>query len=103
MAKLLPTKYPFPKMDDYRDVQKYIRDSQWALDSIPPEKRIRFHVADGYAYYFVVSLSPLVLQHIDFLDGYAIPDAHMRGLQTSDVTSLIEFEKAMAKLFQENK
>lgn len=46
---------------------------------------ITFHVADGYAYYRVVSESPLKIQHIPYLDGYKIPQAHIRGLRKKDI------------------
>jgi hypothetical protein len=55
-------------------------------------------VADGQAHYYVVSLSPLVLQHIDIGDGWQLPDAHLRGLRKSDIINYIESTKALEEL-----
>lgn len=60
---------------------------------------IRFSVADGYAQYLVKSLSPLQLQHIPYGDAYRIPDAHLRGLTSADVSRMIEGDKRMKELF----
>jgi hypothetical protein len=83
MAKLLSTPYPFPRYE--RDFESYRKMADEALNAIPKGKLISFPVADGYAYYFVVSLSPLVLQHIDYMDGYEISPAYIRGLRKSDI------------------
>ena len=100
MARLLDSEYPFPKYEDYNDWDKYFKASEEAFDNIPEDKVISFGVADGYANYFVVSLSPLVLQHIPYLDGYWIDYAHIRGLRREDVEKQIEGKKAMAKFFE---
>ena len=43
-------------------------------------------VADGYANYIVTKLRPLTLQYINFGgDGYAVPEAHIRGLKKEDL------------------
>lgn len=46
---------------------------------------VRFSVADGAAMYLVRKESPLVLQHVDLLDGYGLPAAHIRGLRLADI------------------
>ena len=60
---------------------------------------IKFPVADGYAHYRVVSVSPPVLSHIPFCDGYTIPAAHVRGLNTNDLRNEIQRERRLKELF----
>lgn len=69
------------------------------LNKIPADKIIRFPRADGYALYFVKSVNPLVLQHIPYGDAWTIPDAHIRGLRSSEVQSMLDREKALRELF----
>lgn len=53
---------------------------------------LRFSVADGYALYRVEQVKPTVkLAHIPALDGYAISDAHLRGLRIGDVVAQIKW------------
>ena len=101
MAKLLAGEYPFPKYDDYgnRRFDDYLVDSQKALDAIPVDKLFYQYVADGNAYYYVVSLTPLVLQHIDYLDGYHLPIPYIRGLRKADVLAFIESTKQLQRIF----
>jgi hypothetical protein len=56
-------------------------------------------VADGYANYMVVNQSPLELAHIDWLDGYSVADAHIRGLTVEDIRQYKNGREALAKLF----
>jgi len=60
---------------------------------------LRFGVADGYAMYLVSNDKPLTLRHIDWLDGYRIADAHIRGLRIQDVREILRREKGMRELF----
>lgn len=60
---------------------------------------IRFQVADGYAQYMVWQQSPLSLIHIATMDGYSIPEAHIRGLRLADVKDLVARERRMRELF----
>jgi hypothetical protein len=46
---------------------------------------VYFPVADGHAYYLIVSRKPLVLKHIPYLDGYAEHPAFIRGLRLQDI------------------
>jgi hypothetical protein len=98
MAKL-GEPYPFPTYDFQIGFGGNMKEQEKALAKIPKNRLIDFPVADGRALYFVKSLSPLVLQHIDYLDGYAIPDAHLRGLRREDVEQLIERRIAFDKIF----
>lgn len=53
---------------------------------------LSFSVADGQALYRVEQATPTVkLAHIPALDGYAIPDAHLRGIRIDDVRKQIEW------------
>lgn len=61
---------------------------------------VRFQIADGYAVYIVASAKPLALLHLNgFGDGYAIPDAHLRGLKVADIQGLVGRERSLARLF----
>jgi len=48
-------------------------------------KVVTFPFADGFAYYFIKSERPLILQHIPYGDAYQIPAAHLRGLRLEDI------------------
>ncbi len=48
-------------------------------------KEARWHRADGWARYLVVSEEPLVLVHLDVGDGWRIEPALLRGLTLDDV------------------
>lgn len=105
MAKLLDTPYPFPKFEDFINEEqwnKYFEESERALEAIPVERLFSWGVADGHAYYYVVSFSPLVLQFVPYLDSYSLPIAHIRGLRREDVDGVINVNIALNKLFRKN-
>ena len=62
---------------------------QATSDALPKGKIIggllSFGVADGSAIYLVVKERPLTLQHVDFLDGYRVHYALIKGLDRADV------------------
>ena len=58
---------------------------------------IAFPVGDGAARYMVASMRPLQLVHIPLDDAWNFPQAHL--LTAKEVNSMIESDKAMAKLF----
>ena len=60
---------------------------------------LSFPVADGKALYLVTSDKPLTLQHLPFFDAYAIPEAHVRGLNKADVLHLVALANRWRKLF----
>ena len=95
----LSKEYPFPKIGDYSNYREYDKASEEALDKIPQDNLIQFPIADGYAFYYVKSLSPLILQHIPYADAWEIPYAHVRGLRKKDVTDQIQRRKEFDKLF----
>ena len=91
--------YPFPKREDYKDWKDFHKASDEAFDKIPSEKRVGFPVADGYANYYVQSIRPLILRHIDYMDGYCIPYAYVRGLRAEDVEALIRWQSKIDAVF----
>ena len=64
-----------------------------------PGAMIRFQVADGYAHYIVTSTAPLTVSHINWMDGYRIPEAHIRGLKATDIAEQVRRQRAMKALF----
>lgn len=93
MAKLLKTTYPFPKRNDFEsnDIEAYFEASDIAINAISEKRLFRWPIADGYAYYYVVSFVPLVLQHIPYGGAYVykLPYNYIRGLRTIDVRNTI--------------
>jgi len=85
------------------DFSEYLRRTEQILVSIPWDRLVRFPIADGQALYYVKSVSPPVLQHIPYGDAYQIPAAHIRGLTTKDIRSMIRAEQQMAALFGERR
>jgi hypothetical protein len=57
-----------------------------------------YGVADGSAHYIVTKLRPLTLAYIDASDGYAVPDAHIRGLNKDDLQAAKNWELAWRNL-----
>jgi len=60
----------------------------------------KHQIADGYAYYEVVKMSPLTLRHIPYLDGWEAPAYVIRGLRKQDIEEQIRVDqiwKSMAK------
>jgi len=98
MAKLLKTPYKNTKWDGVEPYREYDKRVNKILDEIY-DNVIRFPVADGYAFYFVKTLKPLVLQHIPVSDGYQISAPYIRGLKTADVEQMLEQRKEMRKIF----
>jgi hypothetical protein len=59
---------------------------------------LKFQVMDSYAWYLVTKRSPLTLKHVDYMDGYTIPDAYLRGLRIEDVEYQLDRERAWKRL-----
>lgn len=71
-----------------------------ALEALFAEgKAIKFGVADGYACYYIKSFKPLVLQHIQQGDNYAVNPAMIRGLRLAEVQHMIDCEKRIRARF----
>jgi len=63
---------------------------------------LAFGVADGSALYLVVKERPLTLQHIDFLDGYRVHYALIKGLNRANIEyELINANRRINKLWEE--
>jgi hypothetical protein len=54
---------------------------------------IKWGVADGYAVYMIVKQKPLIVQHVDWGDGYRVDPIMIRGLRLSDVRQKVEARK----------
>jgi len=61
----------------------------------------RHQVADGYAYYEVVKMAPLILRHIPYLDGYEAPAYVVRGLRKQDIEEQVRVDKHWKSLSEE--
>lgn len=92
-------KLDFKKQQDALAELKKVSDA--ATVESPVGFILSFPVADGHALYRVEQVKPTVkVAHIPFLDGYQIPDAHLRGLRVSDVNEQIgqrDFWNGMAQ------
>ena len=99
MAKLLKTPAPGNwDMLPNEDLKEYFDRENKEFDKIK-ENVIRFPMADSYAFYYVKTLKPLVLQHVPYGDKWNIPDAHIRGLRARDVEEMLNREHTMRILF----
>ena len=81
----------FSKYDESSSekADKSFEDLQKISDSLPEGKVVGYIFsephADGYALYLVTKDRPLTLAHIPHGDAWELPDAHIRGLQRSDI------------------
>ena len=105
-----PKELALPKLnweniDQYQpDCDKFVEDLK-ALLSSPKYNLggknfgeiIKFQVADGYAEYMVIGMSPVKLMHLPFMDGYQFEYAHL--LKAKDINDKIAQEKALKQLF----
>jgi hypothetical protein len=99
MARLLATPYPMPE-PDYANYDPKTDKATLLFEKLCAERDVlSFPVADNYAHYLVVTLKPLVLQYVPYMDGYRIDAAHIRGLRTEDAVAQIRRRKAMDALF----
>ena len=74
-----------------------------ASDEIPSGQVVgailSWGVADGKAFYEVVSEKPLRLQHIPYADGYQVSPILIRGLRIGDVRDMVELNRRRAALW----
>ena len=87
----------FQPWDTYGDrIKAYSEQLKaWIMENGSSEyrgKQARFGVGDGYAAYYVFSLSPLELIHDPAYDGYHYP--HIERLTRKDITDQIDREDA---------
>lgn len=114
MATLLKTPHPDFTQRSGETLDAWLERSQARLnelqrhsDTLPTGELVGgllgFPVADGKAFYLVTKARPLTLQHVPFLDGYALPAAHLRGLRCDEVESHLEHNRRLAQLFARNR
>jgi hypothetical protein len=98
MARLVHASLKMPDIFPFSEA--VMKASNDAFDKLCLERDvISFPVADSYAHYVVVSRKPLVLQHVDYMDGYHVHGALIRGLRVADVDEMVRREKALHELF----
>lgn len=93
MARLLKTPYPIPAAQNPTEERATVK--QLFADG----KAIRFPWADGYAIYFVKSVSPPVLQHVPVGDAWRIPYAHIRGVRAADIRDMLDADRRQREFF----
>lgn len=98
MARLHPKQYQLPPIQHKDSNGNYVafRDTEHhkAFEKLCEENDMMyFGVADGSACYIVKSRKPLVLQHVDYCDGYAVSYVMIRGLRVRDVEAMMEPRK----------
>ena len=89
----------FEDTEHYKELKRLQDISEKLPDGEVVGGVISFQVCDGYAMYLVTKDKPLTLRHIDWLDGYCIPDAHVRGLRIQDVRDRLMCEKRLRDIF----
>lgn len=66
--------------------------ADWCRQNSPSDiagEVVYFGVADGAAQYMVWRTKPLSLIHLPIHDAWQIPEAHARGLRTSDIREMV--------------
>lgn len=108
MATLAPEPYYLPAFDWTRGRkcphEAAFEDLCAEADALPADEYvgalIKWQIADGYAFYRVVSLSPrVVIQHVPFGDGYAVAPETIRGLRRKDVEAKVDAERRLRAAF----
>lgn len=64
---------------------------------------LRFPAADSYAVYQITGVRPLTLSHVDYMDGWTISAAHLRGITLAEVKEELRREDALAAFFARKK
>ena len=103
MAQLHPKVYELPPLKHRDESGNYVdfrsTEHHKAFEELRTKHdMIYFGVADGSACYIVKSRKPLVLQHVDYCDGYAASHALIRGLRLKEVEQMLE-PKRTASVF----
>lgn len=110
MAQLLDKSYELPALDFKSSVpwgeqphDQKMKELQGVSDNLPEGEIvggiISFGVADGGAYYLVTKAKPLILQHIDYGDGYRVQYPMIRGLRRADVEDMLGRTRMLNALF----
>lgn len=86
MAQLHKTDYKLPPMEFNREGRWEDTAHHKAFEELRSKhEMVSFGVGDGFAWYIVKSRKPLVLQHVDYCDGYMVSGAMIRGLRVADI------------------
>lgn len=110
MAQLLNKSYELPALDFKSSIpwreqphDQKMQELQGISDNLPKGEIvggiISFSVADGGAYYLVTKAKPLLLQHIDYGDGYRVQYPMIRGLRRADVEDMLDRTHRLNELF----
>lgn len=97
--------YKDPKWLEHDD--EFIRKLQEVSDQALENNSVvgyllKFPVADGYAFYQVLSEKPLELGWAHCGDAWQADPILLRGIRISDVRKMMESDRAIRKLFKEN-
>ena len=99
MARLLDHSFSI-QGPDVPFTESSFKESNEKFDKLCSERDvISFPVADSFAHYIVVSRKPLTLQHVDYMDGYHVHGALVRGLRLADVDAMVNREKRVREMF----
>lgn len=90
------------KWDESPDVIEFARLMEES-DNLPEGEVVGFmlqwQVADGYAWYRVVSEDPLEVSHVPYSDGWRVDPIMIKGLDLDDVHEKIRQRKAFWSIF----
>lgn len=114
MARLDPNPYPLPPLHGGGDFRERIAAQQTEMEKLRAKSRalppgdivgavLQWQRADGYAIYIVTNDRPLTVQHIDFMDGYTVEAALLRGLTKTDVLDMLDRDRRFAAIFSKGK
>jgi len=71
---------------------------QWYEENIQSRPHIKFQVADGYAIYLYDEQAN-TLHWVDWMDGYDVHPALIRGLTKADVRDMLDRQARLNALF----
>jgi len=91
---------------DGESIEDYFKRIDWLMkkledrsknipDDVIVGRLLSFPVADGYAYYLVVSEVPLELEFVPAWDDWQIPEPYIRGLNIEDVRERVAHDRAI--------
>ena len=89
-------------MDHMRRAESVMDRLLAVSDSLPEGEIvgaiIHFPVADGQAYYRVQSESPLIVEHVTYLDAWQVDPIMIKGLDKEDVLAKLNRSKLSPRL-----
>lgn len=90
--------YEKREADYIETVKEYCKKNSKCPDA---GKIIGFPIADGKAQYCILDYRTLI--HINTGDGYAIPEAHARGLRKADIVKEVKKDEAWAEMMSKHR